>query len=161
MVQSVSWLGRFCWRCVGRRRKQRIDRLMSKSRHSVMHKITANHAFGEPLLILLINHAAIGDKILLAPSKEFAQRDLLFAAATFCMANTNKSFRPRKRVDSPLNTRNSIHRQLDFPDADSAITSVLLQYAGFPVCQSQRQLITRFFHTLVQVRVAAPTEITR
>src|ERR671931_129370 len=122
MVQSVSWLGRFCWRCVGRRRKQRIDRLMSKSRHSVMHKIAANHAFGEPLLILLINHAAVGDKILLAPSKEFTQCDLLFAAAAFCMANTNNSFRPRECDDAAFNTRKDVHRQLDFPDADSTVT---------------------------------------
>ena len=48
------------------------SRLMSEAGYPVMHEIAANHAFREPLLILLINHPAIGDKILLAPSKEFA-----------------------------------------------------------------------------------------
>src|SRR6266513_3181881 len=137
MVQSVSRLVRLCWRCVGRRRKQSIDRLMSKSRHSVMHKITANHAFGEPLLILLINHPAIGDKILLAPSKEFAQRDLLLAAASLCVANANNSVRLRERDDTAVLTLRGAHRQLDFPDSNSPVTSISTVFACTTLCRSR------------------------
>ena len=43
---------------------------MSKSGHFLMHKIAANHTFREPLLILLVNHPAIGDKIFFASLKE-------------------------------------------------------------------------------------------
>src|SRR5262245_25887139 len=107
---------------------------MAKSRHLVMHKVTPDHPFGEPLLILLINHPAIGDKILLAAPKEFSQGDLLFGATAFCMANSNNSFKLRRRNDAAFNTRKSVHRQLNFPDAVSAVTSVLLEYAGFSVC---------------------------
>src|SRR5262249_48033211 len=134
MVKPASGLGSFRWRCARRRRKQRINSLMSKSGHPVMHQIAANHAFGQPLLILLVNHPAIGDKILFAPSKEFTQRDLLFAAATFCMADANNSFRLRRRDNAVFNTPKSVHRELNFPDADSAVTSVSFEYAGFSVC---------------------------
>src|SRR5262245_13653056 len=134
MVQPSPGLGSCRWRRARRCRKQRINGLMAKSRHLVMHKITANHAFGEPLLILLINHPAVGDKILLAAPKEFSQGDLLFGATAFCMADTNNSFGVRECDDAAFNTRKSVHRQLDFPDAVSAVTSVLLEYAGFSVC---------------------------
>src|SRR5215813_467414 len=134
MVEPVARLGRFRWRCARRRRKQRVNSLMSKSGYPVMHEITANHAFREPLLILLVNHPAVGNKILLAPSNEFTECDLLFAAVAFCMANSNNSFKLRRRNDAAFNTRKSVHRQLNFPDAVSAVTSVLLEYAGFSVC---------------------------
>src|SRR5215831_15083710 len=100
MVKSAAGLGGFRWRCGRRRRKQSINSLMSKSGYPVMHKITANHAFGEPLLILLVNHPAIGDKILLAAPKEFSQGDLLFGATAFCMADTNNSFGVRECDDA-------------------------------------------------------------
>src|SRR5215467_2327153 len=134
MVQPSPGLGSFRWRCARRCRKQRINSLMSKSGHLVMHKITANHALWEPLLILLVNHPAIVDKILFAASKEFTQCDLLFAAAAFCMANANNSFRSRGRNDAAFKTRKSVHPQLNFPDADSAVTSVSLEHAGFSGC---------------------------
>src|SRR5215467_12412840 len=134
MVEPVARLGRFRWRCARRRRKQRINGLMSKTGHLVMHKVTPDHPLGQPLLILLVNHPAIGDKILFAASKEFTQCDLPFAAAAFCMANANNSFRLRGRDDAAFSTPKSVNRQLDFPHADSAVTSVLLEYAGFSVC---------------------------
>src|SRR5499433_2626100 len=134
MVEPVARLGRFRWRCARRRRKQRINGLMSKTGHLVMHKVTPDHPLGQPLLILLVNHPAVGNKILLAPSKEFTQCDLLFAAAAFGMANSNNSFRLRRRNDAAFSTRKDVQRQLSFPDAVSAVTAVLLKYARFPVC---------------------------
>src|SRR5215472_15063549 len=134
MVQPSPGLGSFRWRCARRCRKQRINSLMSKTGYLVMHKVTANHTFGEPLLIFLVNHPAVGNKILLAPSKEFTQCDLLFAAAAFGMANSNNSFRLRRRNDAAFSTRKGVQRQLNFPDAVSAVTAVLLKYARFPVC---------------------------
>src|SRR5215831_1101562 len=126
MVEPVARLGRFRWRCARRRRKQRINGLMSKTGHLVMHKVTPDHPLGQPLLILLVNHPAVGNKILLAPSNEFTQCDLLFAAAAFCMANSNNTLKPRPRNDAAFNTPTTAHRQLNFPGPVPPITSVLL-----------------------------------
>src|SRR5215831_14095060 len=104
MVQPSPGLGGFRWRCARRRRKQRINSLMSKTGHLVMHKVTPNHAHWEPLLIFLVNHPAIVDKILLAAPKEFSQGDLLFGATAFCMADTNNSFGLRECNDAAFNT---------------------------------------------------------
>ena len=99
-----------------------------------MHQITADYAFGQPLLILLIDHAAIGNKIPFAPFKELTQRDLLFAAATFCMADTNAGLGLRDCGNAAFSIGKVIDRQLDFPDADATVTAVLLEHARFPVC---------------------------
>ena len=56
--------------------------LMSKPHYLVVHEVTANHAFRQALLILLINHSATGEKIRLAPLIEFAECYFFFGRAT-------------------------------------------------------------------------------
>src|SRR5688500_10995670 len=51
--------------------------------------------------------------------------------------------------------------ELNFPYAYSAVTTVLLQHAGFPVCQARRQFLTHMSHAAVEMRVAPPADITR
>src|SRR5262245_42327442 len=105
MIETAARLGSFRQRCAGRRREQCIDGLMSKAGHLSMHKITTNHAFGEALLILLVNHSAIAGKIFFATRKEFIQRDLLFCAAALCMANPDSALRLRTHAANPFSTQ--------------------------------------------------------
>ena len=63
--------------------------------------------------------------------------------------------------DTAVLTLRGAHRQLDFPDANSAVTSVLLENAGLTVCQSHRQLLGHLFHTVIELRIASPPYITR
>src|SRR5689334_6116933 len=156
MIKPRSRFGSFRWPCARMGRKQRIDCLVSKSRHTIMHKITANHSVGQPLLVFLINHPAVGSKILLAPAKKFSQRDFLFDAPTLCMPNANDSFGFWGCEKSAFNI---IHRQLDFPDADSAVTSVLLEHPRFAFRQTRRQFLTHLFHAGVQMGVATPPNV--
>src|SRR4030095_15572225 len=89
---------------------------MSKPDYLVMHEITANHAFREPLLIFLINHPATGGKVRLTTAIEFAQRDLLFAAITLGVADTTDGFRLRQHSEAAAFAfRKGLYRQLDFP----------------------------------------------
>src|SRR5438046_8016878 len=104
---------------------------MSKPDYSVMHEIAANHAFREPLLIFLINHPAVGEKVRLTPAVEFAQGDLLFAETTLGVADTNNGFRLRHRNGAAaFAICKSVHRQLDFPYAVSTVAAMLLKYSG-------------------------------
>src|SRR5262247_3693158 len=77
------------------------------------------------------------------------------------MANANNGFKLGRRDDTPSRTCKVVHRQLNFPDADSAVTSVLLEYAGFPVCQARRQFLKHLFHTGIEMCVTPPSDITR
>ena len=108
---------------------------MSKSGNFLMHKITANHAFGEPLLILLVNHPAGGGKIRLAPTIELAQRYSFFAATTLGVTDTNHGFRLRQcSATPPFAIRKAFCWQLDFPYTVSAIAAILLEYPRFASC---------------------------
>src|SRR6266404_2538126 len=108
---------------------------MSKPHHLVMHEIAANHAFREPLLIFLINHPAVGGKVRLTPTIEFAQRDLLFAATTLSVADTNNGFRLRQHSEAAaFAVRQGVYRQLDFPYAVSTVAAMLLEYPGLACC---------------------------
>src|SRR5439155_22034938 len=108
---------------------------MSKPHHLVMHEIAANHAFREPLLIFLINHPAVGGKVRLTPAIEFAQRDLLFAATTLGVTDTNDNFRLRQHSEAvAFAIRKGLYRQLDFPYAVSTIAAMLLEYPGLGCC---------------------------
>src|ERR1044071_6520560 len=138
MVKPRSRLRSFRRRRARRGGKQRINSLMSKSGNFFMHEIAADHAFGEPCLVLLIDHPAIADKIILAACQEFTESDLLFAATTFCMANTNNSFGLRDCGDVAAKICKSVDRQLGFPDADSTVTTILLQHTRFSGCQARR-----------------------
>src|SRR5262245_50528120 len=102
---------------------------MSKPDHLVMHEIAANHAFRKPLLIFLINHPAVGGKIRLAPTIEFAQRYLFFAATTLGVTDTNHGFRLRQcSATAAFTIRKAVFRQLDFPYTVSTVAAILLEY---------------------------------
>jgi hypothetical protein len=60
-----------------------------------MHEIAADHAFGETLLVFLVDHPAAGGKVRLAASIEVAKRNLFFAAPTQGVARTNDRSRLR------------------------------------------------------------------
>ena len=108
---------------------------MSKPDYPVMHEITANHAFREPLLIFLINHPAVGGKVRLTPAIEFPQRDLLFAATTLGVADTNDGSRLRQHSEAAaFAIRKGVYRQLDFPYAVATIAAMLLEYPCFGCC---------------------------
>src|SRR4029079_10604893 len=138
MVKPRPRLGSFRRRRARRGGKQRINSLMSKPGNFVMHEIAADHAFGEPCLVLLIDHPATADKIMLAPCQEFTECDLLYAAAALRVMDTNNTFQPRSCGDIAVKIRKSAHRQLDFPDAHSTVTTILLQHTRFPGCQARR-----------------------
>ena len=126
---------------------------MAKSGDLVMDKITANHAVREPLLIFLVDHSAVGEKVFFATREKFIERDVLFAAAAFCMASAYNAFRPRRHAVTAFGT------ELNFPYPDSAVTAVLFQHAGFSVCQMRRQFLPHLFDGLIQMRIAPPPEI--
>ena len=108
---------------------------MSKPDYPVMHEIAANYAFREPLLIFLINHPAVGGKVRLTPAIEFAQRDLLFAATTLSVADTNDGFRLRQHSEAAaFAICKGVYRQLDFPYPVSTIAAMLLEYPGLGCC---------------------------
>ena len=108
---------------------------MAEPDHLVMHEIAANHAFREPLLIFLINHLAVGGKVRLTPAIEFAQRDLLFAATTLGVADTNDGFGLRQHTEAAaFAIRKGLYRQLDFPYAVSTVAAMLLEYPGLGCC---------------------------
>lgn len=54
---------------------------MPKSTYFIMYQVTPDHAFGQALLIFLVDHPAAGSKVLLATLEEFTQGNLLFEAA--------------------------------------------------------------------------------
>src|SRR5262245_23742288 len=108
---------------------------MSKPDHLVIHEIAADHAFRKTLLIFLINHPTAGDKIWLAPAIELAQRDLLFAATTLGVTDTNHGFRLRQcSATAAFAVRKAFCRQLDFPYTVSTIAAILLEYPRFASC---------------------------
>src|SRR4029077_1610155 len=104
----------------------------------------------EPLLIFLIDHSAVGGKVRLTPAIEFAQRDLLFAATTLGVADTNDGFRLRQHSGAAVFAmRKGVYRQLDFPYAVSTIAAMFLEYPRLGCCQSQRQLLNHLIHSTV------------
>jgi len=108
---------------------------MSKPDYPVMHEITANHAFWKPFLIFLINHQAVGGKVGLTAAIEFAQRDLLFAATTLGVSDTNDGFKLEQHSRAvAFAVRKGLYRQLDFPYAVSTIAAMLLEYPGLAGC---------------------------
>src|SRR5262249_56120594 len=102
---------------------------MSEPDHLVMHEIAANHTFRESLLIFLINHPAAGGKIRLAPTIKFAQRDLLFAAITLGVTDTNDGFGLRQCIEiATCAIRKGVYRQLNFPHTLSTLSAILLHH---------------------------------
>src|SRR5918993_386195 len=113
---------------------------MPETDYVVMDKVAANHAFRQTLLILLINHQAIGGKIRLAATVEFAERDFLFGATTQRMSYTNNGFRLWQRSGIGVCWIGKVVcHQLNFPYAISTVAAMLLQDPSLAGCQPQRQ----------------------
>src|SRR5258706_4359943 len=99
---------------------------MSKPDDPVKDEIATNHAFREPLLIFLINHPAVGGKVRLTPAIEFAQRDLLFAATTLGVTDTNDGLRMRQYGEAAaFASRQGVYRQFELPYTRCTICPML------------------------------------
>src|SRR5690242_19184099 len=89
MIKTRSRLWRIRGIAAHRRGKERIDLLMPEPCHPVTDHVTPHHSIDQPLLILLVNHAAVQGEVLCALPKKVWKRHLLLGTASQGMANQN------------------------------------------------------------------------
>src|SRR5262249_45884892 len=75
----------------GWRGEQRIDLLVPKAGHLVTNQVAANHSFGEPLLIGLVDDVTGTGQVALASGNELADRDVFLDAAAKSMPDAYAS----------------------------------------------------------------------
>ena len=104
-------------RTFGRRRNQRLDELVAEADDLVDAHVAADHAVGQARLKRLIDDAAVGGEIRLAARHEIAASGIVFGhAAPARLQHANDARRAGR-----------LGRQLDLPDALTAIAAVLLE----------------------------------
>src|SRR5262249_55601616 len=145
IVEAWPWLRRVGRRRAGRDRIQRVDELLTEAGNTIAHLIAAHDAVDESRLIRLIDDAAVALEGARAAREELIDGLYGLDAAALGVAHAHATNQRFARVD-----------RFDFPDADAAITTVLLQHARLAFGETHRQLGAELLERAVEARIAAP-----
>src|SRR5262249_40399985 len=109
-----------------------------------MHQVAADHALGQSLLILLVDHSAATLEVRLAAPGESIDGHTLLDGPPLSVPDAHDG------VAIPL--------ELDLPDADAAIAAELLEHAG-AAGEPRGQFRSHLGRAAIQVGVGAPSDV--